>query len=134
MQAAFEDIQRLAAGRWPDACSSAGDQCFTLDAGAFRAEFFRAPGDPAGDVCVRAKVLDLGAVRRAGAFAVAAVQGNYFWGGTRGATLSLGSDNALWLTERREAAELADAESLEACLADFALTIDDWRERSALYA
>lgn len=133
MNADFDDIRQLAASRWPNECEVVDEHCFLLDAGAFRAEFFRAPGDPEGDVCVRAKVLEMEDVRRAGAFAVAAVQGNYFWGGTRGATLSVGRDGALWLTERREAAELADAESLEECLSDFALTIDDWRERSALY-
>lgn len=134
MEAEFDDVRRVAAERWPDAFAEAGDDCFTLDAGAFRADFFRVPGAPDGEVCVRAKVLDLDAVARPGDFAKAALAGNFFWGGTRGATLSVGVDGALWLTERRGAAALADPTGLEECLTDFALTINDWRERSRLYA
>ena len=134
MRAEFDDVRRVAAERWPDAFAEAGDDCFTLDAEAFRADFFRVPGAPDGEVCVRAKVLELDAVARPGDFAKAALAGNFFWGGTRGATLSVGVDGALWLTERRGAAALAEAEGLEECLTDFALTINDWRERSRLYA
>ena len=134
MEAEFDDVRRVAAERWPDAFSEAGADCFTLDAGAFRADFFRVPGAPDGEVCVRAKVLDLDAVARPGDFAKAVLAGNFFWGGTRGATLSVGVDGALWLTERRGAAALADAAGLEECLTDFALTVNDWRERSRLYA
>ena len=93
-----------------------------------------APGDPEGNVCVRARALSLDDIPRAGDFAKAAIAGNFFWGGTRGATLSIGPDNALYLTERRDADELIADGGLEQCLADFLLSIGDWKERSALYA
>ena len=133
MRAEFDDVRRVAAERWPDAFAEAGDDCFTLDAGAFRADFFRVPGAPDGEVCVRAKVLDLDAVARPGDFAKSVLGGNFFWSGTRGATLSVGVDGALWLTERRAIDELSDAEGFGQCLDDFAETVSDWRERSALY-
>ena len=73
-------------------------------------------------------------VPRAADFARAAIAGNFFWGGTRGATLSVAADDALYLTERRLAEELVGEEALEDCIRDFALTVRDWRERSRLYA
>jgi hypothetical protein len=83
---------------------------------------------------VKVKVLSLGDVPRRGAFARAALAGGFFWGGTRGATLSVGADDALYLTERRAVDELSDGDALDACLDEFALTAADWRERSRLYA
>ena len=69
-----------------------------------------------------------------GGLAMAALAGNFFWGGTRGATLSVGADNALYVTERRPLDELCDSDGIAQCLDEFSDTIFDWRERSALYA
>ena len=91
------------------------------------------PGDPMM-VLVRARVLGMENVRRSTDFAKAVLAGNFFWGGTRGATLSVGEDGGLYLTERRPVDELADAEGLEACVDEFNETAGDWRERSELYA
>ena len=65
---------------------------------------------------------------------IIALAGGFFWGGTRGATLSVGKDDALYLTERRAADELSTGDALDTCLEDFARSAQDWRERSRLYA
>ncbi len=91
------------------------------------------PGSPEYAL-VRAPVLSIGELARPGAFAVAALAGNFFWAGADGATLSAGADGKLYMTERRALAELGDAVSLARCLAGFSEAAFDWRERSALYA
>lgn len=83
---------------------------------------------------VRAPVLSIGEIARPGAFALAALAGNFFWAGANGATLSAGADGRLYLTERRALSELGDADALDRCLDDFSVAASDWRERSALYA
>ena len=133
MNETFEDLSALAESRYGEAFSSQGDAVFsvTIDEGAVA--FFRAAGDPAS-AFVRARILSMDDVRRAGDFANAVLAGNFFWGGTHGATLSVGTDNSLYATERRLLDELADADGIAQCLDDFGETISDWRERSALYA
>ncbi len=133
MNASFQDLKTLAAERWPGAFVAEGDDVFALATDGFAIRFAALPGDPAATL-VRARILDLADVPRAADFAKAALAGNFFWGGTRGATLSIGADGALYATERRPLDELEDVESLEACVTDFARTAADWRERSALYA
>ena len=131
----FESLKTMAQERCGEAFADGGPKAFSVvleDGDAV--EFFRPGWAPEGVVCVRAKVLDLDAVGRPGDFAKSVLGGNFFWSGTRGATLSVGADGGLWLTERRGIEELADAESLGRCLEDFAETVADWRERSALYA
>lgn len=128
----FEQLRTLAEERLPDAFAPEGDAAFALALDGFALRFASAPGEPAMAI-VRAKVVDLADVPRAGAFARAALAANFFWGGTRGATLSVGADNALYATERRPLDELADAAGLARCLDDFSGIVADWRERSALY-
>ena len=132
MNMTFEDLSALAESRYGEAFASGGENVFSLSVEAGPVEFFRAAGDPALAV-VRAKVIDLADVPRAGGLAMAALAGNFFWGGTRGATLSVGADSALYATERRPLDELADADGLARCLDDFSGIVADWRERSALY-
>ncbi len=132
MNSEFSDLRTLAEERDPDAFVPGGDAAFALADGDFVLSFAVLPGAP-GTAVVRAKVLDLDGIPRAGDFAKAALAGNFFWGGTRGATLSAGADGALWATERRSVAELAAPGALDACVEDFRLTVRDWRERSALY-
>lgn len=133
MNGSFEDLEAAARTRFPDAYASAGDGAFALESDeGMRIVFARLPGEPS-TALVRARVLELSEVPRAADFAKAALAGNFFWSGARGATLSVGSDEALYLTERRPLDELADAEGLEGCIADFAESAIDWQERSALY-
>lgn len=83
---------------------------------------------------IRARVLFLTEVPRAGDFARAALSGNFFWNGTNGATLSAGPDEGLYLTERRPLDELADEAALRSCLEDLTATVGQWQIRSNLYA
>ena len=133
MNETFKDMAALAESRYGEAFSPQSDGAFSVAIDEGAVAFFRAAGDTAS-AFVRAKVLSMDEVGRSGDFAKAALAGNFFWGGTRGATLSVGADNALYVTERRLLGELADADGLERCLDDFGETISDWRERSALYA
>jgi hypothetical protein len=133
MNVTFEDISAMAESQYGEAFSPQGDGAFSLAIDEGTVAFFRAAGDPAS-AFIRAKVLSMNEVRRAGDFAKAVLAGDFFWSGTRGATLSVGTDNALYATERRLLDEIADADGLAQCLDDFGETISDWRERSALYA
>ena len=135
MTSDFESLKTMARERLGENFADGGANAFSVATGDGDAiAFFHAGGEPEGEVSVRAKVLDLDEVARPGDFAKAALGGNFFWSGTRGATLSVGADGALWLTERRAIDELSDAEGFGQCLQDFAGTLSDWRERSALYA
>ena len=134
MTSDFESLKTMARERLGENFADGGANAFSVATGDGDAvEFFHAGGEPEGEVSVRAKVLDLDEVARPGDFAKAALGGNFFWSGTRGATLSVGVDGGLWLTERRAIDELSDAEGFRQCLDDFAETVSDWRERSALY-
>ena len=133
MNNTFEDLSALAESQYGDAFAPGDGGFFSLAGDAGRVDFVHAAGDPSSAI-VRAKVLDMADVPRAGDFAKAAISGNFFWSGTRGATLPVGADNALYATERRPLDELCDSECLAKCLDDFAGVAVDWRERSALYA
>jgi hypothetical protein len=134
MTSDFESLKTMARERLGESFADGGTNAFSVATGDGDAvEFFRAGGEPEGEVSVRAKVLDLDEVARPGDFAKSVLGGNFFWSGTRGATLSVGVDGGLWLTERRAIDELSDAEGFGQCLDDFAETVSDWRERSALY-
>ena len=134
MTSDFESLKTLARNLRAGGFADGGPNAFSVALeGGDAVEFFRAGGEPEGEVSVRAKVLALDEVPRPGDFAKSALGGNFFWSGTRGATLSVGLDGALWLTERRAIDELSEAEGFGQCLYDFAETLSDWRERSALY-
>ena len=132
MTVEFRDLAKLAEERCRGGFAAAGDDAFSLALDDMRLEFFSASGDPAF-AFVRVKVLDLADVRRAGDFAKNALAGNFFWSATRGATLYIGADNALYACERRPIDELFDGEGLSLCIDDFGETVEDWLERSALY-
>lgn len=135
MNATFEDFTALAESTCGNAFAAGEHASFsvTLEDAATVVEFLRAAGDPAATF-VRARVLDLNSVPRAGDFAKAVLAANFFWSGTNGATLSVAEDNALYLTERRLLDELYSADDLMRCLDEFAQTVLDWRERSVIYA
>ena len=129
----FNQLMTFAETLYADGFSRIGDGEFAVATDLLTLHFAALPGDPAM-VLVRVRVLGMEDVRRSADFAKAAIAGNFFWGGTRGATLSVGEDGGLYLSERRFADELADAEGLEACIDEFTETAGDWRERSGLYA
>ena len=133
MNVTFEEISALAKSRYGEAFSSQGGNAFSLALKEVTIEFFHAAGDTSA-AFIRAKILSMDDVKRAGDFAKAALAGNFFWGGTRGATLSVGLDNVLYATDRRPLDELGDEDGLGGCVEDFMETIADWQERSVLYA
>jgi len=63
-------------------------------------------------------------------FCLSALEANFFWRETRGATLSFNSDaTAIYLTERLLPSEIADAEALAHYVSGFVDTLVDWRLR-----
>jgi hypothetical protein len=134
MTAEFEQLATFAETLYRGNFSRTGYGEFAVAAdGGTTIRFAALPGNPAM-VVARVRILSMDDVRRSADFAKAALAGNFFWGGTRGATLSVGDDGGLYITERRFAGELAEEEGLESCIDDFTETADDWRERSRLYA
>lgn len=128
----FSDIAHLAGDSYGEAFVRRGGNAFSLVLGEGTVSFAEIPGDPALAI-VRMCVLDLAALPRKGGMALAALEGNFFWSGTNGGTLSVGEDGGLWLTERRPVEELAAPGGLAACVSDFTETAFAWRERSALH-
>ena len=128
----FDEIKRLAGEAFGAACVPRGGKAFSLVFDEGTVSFAEIPGDPVLAL-VRTRVLDLNGIARKGGLALAALEGNFFWSGTNGGTLSAGDDGALWLTERRSVAELAAPGGLAACLSDLAETVAAWRERGALH-
>ena len=128
----FSDIRRVAEERFGEACVPRSGNAFSIVFDEGTVSFAEIPGDPALAL-VRTRVLDMGGVGRKGGLAIAALEGNFFWSGTNGGTLSAGEDGALWLTERRPVPELAAPGGLDACLSELAETVSAWRERSALH-
>ena len=133
MKVEFRDLASMAENRYGEAFASGGDGAFSLALDDVRLEFFCMAGDPSF-AFVRAKILDLADIPRPGDFAKNALAGNFFWGATRGATLYVGADNALYASERRPIDELFDGDGLARCVDEFGETVADWLERSALYA
>lgn len=86
------------------------------------------------NVIFRAKVVELRDLKRTKEFAKDALKGNFFWSGTNGATLSIGADEAVYITERRLIAGFHDSETLQKCVDEFVETVSDWMIRSQLYA
>ena len=85
------------------------------------------------NVIFRAKVVELSALERA-KFAKDALKGNFFWSGTNGATLSIGADDAVYITERRLITAFPNSEVLKQAVEEFVKTVSDWMIRSQLYA
>ncbi|MBP5674140.1 MAG: type III secretion system chaperone [Victivallales bacterium] len=132
MNTSFEDVASLAESRYRDAFVRGAGNSFSLLEDGRQIDFFQVPGELATSV-VRARVLSIANMLRAADFAKACIAGNFFWSGTRGATLSISEDDVLYLTERRPLDELADADGFDACLENIMQAITDWQERSALY-
>ena len=90
--------------------------------------------DESNAIVFRAKIDSLDNIKRAGDLSKAALKGNFFWSGTDGAKLSIGPDNALYLTELRSAEEFLDAATLMSAVDEYVNTVSDWKIRSQQYA
>lgn len=129
----FEQLRELAESRFPGRVARLEGGAFAIVRDDLPVTFAPLPGNPEYAL-VRAPVLPIGDLARPGAFAVAALAGNFFWAGANGATLSAGADGKLYLSERRALSEFDDDAALDRCLDGFSEAASDWRERSALYA
>ncbi len=85
-------------------------------------------------VLVRARLMPLDEVGRPEEFAIAALAGNFMWSGARGATISVGPDDVLYISQCALLEYLKDDASIDACLSDFVDSVEDWRIRGGLYA
>jgi hypothetical protein len=128
----YDEFKRLLKESFPNT-SEGSDGVLFLTMDSINISIVPLPGDP-GAVMFRLRVLDLKDIGRPGEFAKAALKGNFFWSGTNGATLSVGNDNALYLTERRYLGEFVNTQSIESCLNEFAYSVNDWRMRGQTYA
>jgi hypothetical protein len=128
----FYDFKDLLKAQHPEAVELP-NSVLSLDLGSAPLFFAPAPDDP-DSLIMRTRVLKLEDVPRSGDFAKAALAGNFFWHATRGATLSIGPDEALYLTERCLIDEFPDTDAIEASIEEFSMTVTDWQIRSSLYA
>jgi len=92
---------------------------------------FVAREDGASCVLCRAFVTALTRMEDPASYCQQALESNFFWQGTGGACLSVNGDaTALYLTDRVQADEIADADRLFACVQRFTKTLTDWRLRA----
>ncbi len=132
MNSDFNNIASLAAQSFGESFVPRGECAFSLVLDEGTISFASVLANPAMAL-VRMRVLDLSVLPRKGGLALAALEGNFFWSGTNGGTLSVGEDGGLWLTERRPVDELAAPGGLSDCVSSFTETAFEWRERSELH-
>lgn len=128
----YDEFSRLVKKTYPDTVEGKGG-VLSLTFDTIRLSIVPVPSNPSA-VLFRLRVLDLKNIGRASDFALAALKGNFFWSGTNGATLSVGKDNMLYLTERRYLDEFTSAAAIENCLNEYAYSVNDWRMRGQTYA
>lgn len=132
MRSEFSDIKGLAERMFGSEFTARVESEFTLVFESLSITFAAVPGD-AGMVLMRSRVVDTDGLARKGSLAITALEGNFFWLGTRGATLSVGKDGWLWLTDRRPIEAFASPDDLVACISDFLATTVLWQERGVLH-
>ncbi len=125
----FETAKRI----WTEGAVSSDDFGFALEVDGNTLIFF-SPRESSGLIYCRAKVASLDAENCPPDFAEALLQGNFFWTGTRGATLSFSEpDGMIYLTDRFDAGAFGDDEAFVRYVSDFVRTLDDWRVRRSAY-
>lgn len=132
MNTDYAEFSRLVRESYPDTVESNGG-VLSLTFDTVSLSIIPVPADP-NAVLFRLRVLGLSGLARPFEFALAALKGNFFWSGTSGATLSVGKDNILYLTERRYLNEFPNAQILENCFEEYARSVNDWRMRGQTYA
>ena len=129
----LEKLAEMARGVWSEDAVSSDNLCFVLGIDGETLTFF-SPGDASGLVYCRAQVAPLDAETCPPDFAEAMLQGNFFWTGTRGGTLSFSeSDGAIYLTDRFDVGTLENEGDFARYVAGFIRTVDDWRVRRSAY-
>jgi len=114
-----------AAGADVPAADETGARLFRL--GGVELKLVRPPDDPHSVDC-EAYVGSIAEVADKATLALDALEANFFWEGTRGGTLGLGSDDDdLVLSDRRDTDDLLGEGALGAWLAGVVQTVTDWR-------
>lgn len=133
MTTGLDRLAEMAKHIWTEGAVSSDDFGFALDVGADTLTFF-SPGEGSGLVYCRAKIASLDPEKCPPKFAESLLQGNFFWSGTRGSTISFSEqEHELYLTDRFDDGAFDEDEDLAAYVADFTRTLDDWRTRRAAY-
>ena len=126
------ELERLAemAGRiWTEDAVTSDDFGFALEVGGDTLTFF-SPGEASGLVYCRARIASLDPEKCPAKFAESLLQGNFFWSGTRGATISFCEpEHEIYLTDRFDEGAFAEDDDFSRYVADFSRTLDDWRVR-----
>ncbi len=91
--------------------------------------FFILPEEDPETVLCRAAVGPIAGTAHPAHFLRAALAANRFWTATRGATLSLGADDVLYLTARYDDAAFAAEDALGNAVESFTDVLLAWRER-----
>jgi predicted Rdx family selenoprotein len=128
----IEEFKQLIKDTYPETID-VQDEILAIPFESFALTLGFAHGDTE-NVIFRAKIVELSALERAKEFAKDALKGNFFWSGTNGATLSIGADDAVYITERRLIAAFPNSEALQQAVEEFVETVSDWMIRSQLYA
>ena len=128
----IEEFKQLIKDTYPETID-VQDGILAIPFESFALIFGFAQGDTE-NVIFRAKVVELCALERPKEFAKDALKGNFFWSGTNGATLSIGADDAVYITERRLITAFPNSEVLKQAVEEFVETVSDWMIRSQLYA
>ena len=129
----LQQLADMAQGFAPPEAVAMDEYGFSLDVNGDILSFFSPGGEVPACYC-RAKVAELGARKCPGAFAEAALNGNFFWRGTEGATLSLNTaENAIYLTDRFDEGAFEDEKAFQAYIDGFVRTLFDWQERLDTY-
>ena len=125
----FENVIDSAATVFGDAGELSEEGVYTVDFDGVKLALFTSDNDP-GDVYFRAKIASLEGTDNPGKLCEEALQGNFFWSGTGGATLSLNrEERTLYLTDRLSAESLPDADAVLAACRDLMRIVRDWQRR-----
>jgi len=126
------DVSALTA----DAVEAFGEEAVAGDGQVVRIDLgdtslaFVARADGADALVCRAFVAGITRLDDPAAFCREALEANFFWSGTEGATLSVDADaTALYLTERLSPDEIAGPEALGDYVRAFVETLSSWRLR-----
>ena len=126
----LERLAEMARRIWTDGAVTSDGFGFALEIGGDTLTFF-SPGEASGLVYCRARIASLDPEKCPTKFAESLLQGNFFWSGTRGSTISLSKpDNEIFLTDRFDDGAFAEDDDFVRYVVDFTRTLDDVASRN----
>lgn len=129
----LERLADMAKRIWTDGAVTADGFGFAVETGDDTLTFF-SPGEASGLVYCRSRIAPIDPEKCPAEFAEELLQGNFFWSGTRGATISFSKpDGEIFLTDRFDEGAFADDGDFARYVLDFTRTLDDWRVRRSVY-